>query len=57
MPTYKVTWVIDIDAKNPRQAATQALEIQRDVFSSAVVFEVENSKGKKVVVDLEVDEE
>lgn len=38
--SYRVTWEIDIDAANPREAAEKALHIQRDVDSTATVFTV-----------------
>lgn len=53
MPDYVVTWTIDITADNPREAAAQALEIQRRVGSSAVVFDVLDNKGDTTVVDLD----
>lgn len=37
---YKVTWVIDIWADSPHDAAVIALEIQRDPESDATIFEV-----------------
>lgn len=40
MPTYRVTWVIDVDADHPRDAANQARAIQMDPDSTATVFEV-----------------
>ncbi len=40
MKTYLVTWRIDIDADSPEEAAAQALTIQRDIESTAAVFEV-----------------
>ena len=51
---YKVTWLIDVEAKNPSEAARKALKIQRDPGSIATVFEVKKPgrRGKKVVVDL-----
>lgn len=52
--TYKVVWEIDLMAENPREAAEQALEIQRDVFSTATVFNVTDSKGKETAIDLEI---
>ncbi len=45
MPEYRVTWEIDIEAANPRAAALKALEIQRRVGSSAVVFDVFGENG------------
>ncbi len=56
MATYIVTWRIEIDATTPRDAAKQALEIQRDPFSSATVFDVTDEDGKNINVDLEIDE-
>ncbi len=35
---FRVTWEIDIDPESPRQAAEQALRIQRDPESIATVF-------------------
>ena len=37
---YRVTWRIDIDADSPRDAAEQALAVQRRVDGIATVFEV-----------------
>ena len=42
MATFTVTWVIQFEADNAREAAQKALDIQRDPFSSAVVFETHN---------------
>jgi len=42
MTSYKVTWVIDMDAENPREAAREALAIQRDHDSIATHFVVVN---------------
>jgi hypothetical protein len=44
MPEYRVIWEIDIDAASPREAAEMALGVQRDRFSDAVVFVVENDE-------------
>lgn len=41
MKTYRVKWEIDVIAENPRDAAEQALNIQRDKKSTAVVFNVD----------------
>lgn len=49
---YQVTWVIDIEADSPTEAARQALEIQQDPESIATVFEVSGG-GSTVLVDLE----
>lgn len=40
MKSYRVNWDIDVDAKNPKDAAKQALAIQRDPQSTATSFEV-----------------
>ena len=40
MRTYRVKWEIDIEAYSPRDAAEQALDIQQDPESTAVVFDV-----------------
>ncbi len=37
---YTVKWEIQVEATSPEAAARQALEIQRDVTSTATVFEV-----------------
>ena len=53
MKEYRIVWEIDVAARNHRDAATQALEIQRDVESIATVFDVYSRKGKRPVrVDL-----
>jgi hypothetical protein len=53
---YEVVWRIDVDGKSVKQAAQEALRVQRDVGSTAVVFEV-TAKGRKpaktVLVDLD----
>lgn len=43
MSEYRVTWVIDIDAESPLEAAQHALEIQRNPESTAQVFQVHNN--------------
>lgn len=40
MPTYRVMWEIDIEAETKREAAEEALRIQRDPDSIATVFMV-----------------
>lgn len=44
--SYKVKWVIDIDASSPEEAAWEALKIQRDRNSEATAFEVELSSPR-----------
>ncbi len=53
MPSYHITWEIDIDADSPREAAEEAQRIQRDPTSLATVFTVqEHDTTKAVQVDL-----
>ena len=40
MTMYRVTWEIDIEAKSAKEAAKQALFIQRDPESTATIFDV-----------------
>lgn len=42
---YRVTWVIDLDASDPEEAARLALEIQRDPESIATHFLVQDANG------------
>ena len=51
MKTYQVTWEIDIEAESPREAAQEALNIQRRI-SDATVFNVDGE-----IIDLEDDGE
>lgn len=50
---FKVTWEINIEADSPREAAEEALNIQRS-YSDAVVFrvELENSDFMPEYIDL-----
>jgi hypothetical protein len=48
---YRVLWEIDITAESPVDAAIQALKVQRNPDSDALVFEV-RSKGKSLLLDL-----
>ena len=50
---YRVKWEIDIIAKNPRAAAEEALNIQRNC-SEATVFEIIDGNGNKEIIDLEI---
>ena len=57
MPEYLVTWMIDIVADGPVEAAAQALAIQRDPSSEATVFEVTHIETQKTVqVELDTEE-
>lgn len=49
---FDVAWRIDIWAKNHREAALQALKIQRDSESVATCFDVAVKGSKKVMIDL-----
>lgn len=50
---YRVTWIIDLDADSPQEAARQALAIHRDPHSLATIFDVTNPQGDSVLVDAE----
>lgn len=58
MPEYLVIWEIDIEADTPRDAALEALEIQRNIGSEATVFKVKEKgtfgkhDGEEVIIDL-----
>jgi hypothetical protein len=52
--TYRVRWVIDLEATTPLAAAIQALGIQRTPGSSATVFTISREVGG-VVTEEEVD--
>lgn len=54
MPTYFVTWEIEIDADSRREAAEKALQIQRNVESTALVFGVMafDTEDDKEMIDL-----
>lgn len=49
---YLVTWEINICAKTPEDAARQAFEIMQRQGTTATVFNVVNSNGDSVSVDL-----
>ena len=49
---YRVTWVIDLDAGSPEDAARKALAIHRDPDSWATHFEVQDQAGRTQEVDL-----
>ncbi len=58
MKEYYIEWRIELSAKSPRDAAKQALKIQRDPFSSSTVFHVATEdKGEFEIIDLEELEE
>ena len=49
---YRVVYVIDINARNPRQAAERAHEIMKDPASLRPVLEIIDSSGRQTRVDL-----
>ena len=50
---FKIYWEIDLDATDARDAAQQALAIQRDAGSEAIFFTVKDEEtGNKTDVDL-----
>lgn len=53
MPEYHVVWEIDLKADSPEDAARQALEIQRDPFSTSTVFKIYSGGKEPTYVDLE----
>jgi len=56
MARYLVTWLMGFEAESPEEAARLALEVQRETFSGATHFLVEQlATGHTVHVD--VDEE
>ena len=57
---YRVRWEIDVEAKDKRDAAKEALKIQRDPESCALYFEVsgdvsilDHSRIAWTIVDLQ----
>lgn len=51
MPLCRVTWEIDIEADNMRDAAHKALAIQQDPASTATVFQVHCAGIDSIEVD------
>jgi len=55
MSAYRVIWEIDVEADSPVEAAREALDIQRDVDSTATFFEVtDKTLHVTTSIDLEV---
>jgi hypothetical protein len=50
---YRVTWVIDIEAESPKEAAKLARAWQLDQATWATVFEVNE---KPILIDLDEEE-
>jgi hypothetical protein len=58
MSDFKVEWLINVGANDAVGAAKEALRIQRDPNSQAVVFNVYDENGNHMQVDLlEVNED
>jgi hypothetical protein len=55
--TYRVTWVIDLEADSVQEAAAKARRIQLNPESAATVFEVQSRDGTTVSIDAETREE
>lgn len=53
---YTVTWIIDIDADTPEEAAALALTIQKQQFSLATIFDVVSADGRVTQVELTDDQ-
>ena len=49
---YRVVYVIDINAMNPKQAAERAHEIMKDPQSMRPVLEIIDASGRQTRVDL-----
>lgn len=49
---YRVSWSIEVDADSPREAAELCRTIMRDPDNIAVVFEVVDEDGNRLLVDL-----
>ena len=49
---YLIVWKIDIDADSPGEATLRARQIQEDVDSTALSFELTDENGKCFEVDL-----
>lgn len=49
---YHIVWEIDISAHSPKEAAEEALKVQRDPFSMETVFDVWEEGGKQHRIDL-----
>ena len=52
---YRVVYVIDVNARNPREAAERAYEIMTDPPSMPPVLDVLDGEGRRTRVDLSED--
>lgn len=59
MKTYRVVWEIDVEATSARDAAKQAMHIQKRPFETSMThfFDVIDKNGKKEPVDLDFEKE
>lgn len=55
MNEYTVTWIVQLDAKTPRDAAVAAQDMIRDVESDATVFYVTDKDGEETTIDLSLE--
>jgi hypothetical protein len=55
--TYRVAWLIDLEAAAPQEAAAKARRIQLNPDSIATVFDVQARDGTTVRIDTELSEE
>ena len=53
LQTYLVEWSMNIDAREPQDAARQALGIHRDPGSIATVFHIYGDDGSDTIIDIE----
>lgn len=53
MKNFRVIWEIDIEAETAREAAEDALKIQRNPNSIATVFNVVPEDGDMETIDVE----
>lgn len=51
-PEYEIVWRIQMNAPDAMSAARQALAVQRDLQSTATVFEVKGPNGRSGQIDL-----
>jgi len=55
MPSYRITWEIDVDADSPREAAHRAREIQLDPEAWVGCFEIRED-GSDEVLRVDIDD-
>ena len=52
MPSFTVNWSIELEAESAVDAASHALIIQRDLYSTATVFAVIPQDTSPVMIEL-----